>query len=46
MDGKGRAIDNVLIERLWRSVKTEYVHINPAMEALNFTKHEEVHGVL
>lgn len=30
MDGKGRAIDNVFIERLWRSVKTEYVHINPA----------------
>jgi putative transposase len=23
MDGKGRAIDNVMIERLWRSVKYE-----------------------
>jgi putative transposase len=29
MDGKGRAIDNVFIERLWRSVKYEhsYLHV-------------------
>lgn len=27
MDGKGRWIDNVLIERLWRSEK--YEHVNP-----------------
>ena len=30
MDGKGRAIDNVFIERLWRSLKYEYVYLNPA----------------
>jgi putative transposase len=30
MDGKGRAIDNVFIERLWRSVKYEYAYLNPA----------------
>ena len=30
MDGKGRAIDNVFIERLWRSVKWEHVYIKPA----------------
>jgi len=29
MDGKGRAIDNVFIERFWRSIKQEYVYINP-----------------
>ena len=31
MDGKGRALDNIFIERLWRSVKYEYVylHIQP-----------------
>lgn len=29
MDGKGRAIDNVFIERLWRSVKYEEVYLNP-----------------
>lgn len=28
MDGKGRAIDNVFIERLWRSVKYELVYLN------------------
>jgi putative transposase len=28
MDGKGRAIDNVYIERLWRSVKYEHVYLN------------------
>lgn len=30
MDGKGRALDNIFIERLWRSVKYDYVYINPA----------------
>jgi putative transposase len=29
MDGKGRALDNVFIERLWRSVKQEYVYLYP-----------------
>ncbi len=28
MDGKGRWIDNVFIERLWRSVKYEEVYLN------------------
>jgi putative transposase len=27
MDGKGRALDNVLTERLWRSVKYEEVYL-------------------
>jgi putative transposase len=30
MDGKGRVIDNIFIERLWRSVKYDYVYIHPA----------------
>jgi putative transposase len=29
MDGRGRALDNIFIERLWRSVKQEYVYLNP-----------------
>ena len=29
MDGKGMAIDNVFIERLWRSVKYESIYLNP-----------------
>jgi len=28
MDGKGRAIDNIFIERLWRSVKYECVYLH------------------
>jgi putative transposase len=27
MDGKGRALDNVFVERLWRTVKYEEVYI-------------------
>jgi putative transposase len=27
MDGKGRALDNIYIERLWRSVKYEHVYL-------------------
>lgn len=27
MDGKGRALDNVFVERLWRSVKLEEVYL-------------------
>lgn len=34
MDGKGRAIDNVFIERLWRSLKYEHVYLNPAEDGL------------
>ena len=30
MDGKGRALDNIYIERLWRTVKRDYVYLNPA----------------
>jgi len=28
MDSRGRALDNVFIERLWRSLKYEYVYLN------------------
>jgi len=28
MDGKGRAMDNIMIERLWRSVKYEEIYLN------------------
>ena len=29
MDGKGRYIDNIFVERLWRSLKYEEVYLNP-----------------
>lgn len=34
MDGKGRALDNIFVERLWRSVKYEHVYIFPADNGL------------
>ena len=34
MDGKGRATDNIFIERLWRSLKYEYVYLNPASDGI------------
>jgi len=34
MDGKGRAIDNIFIERLWRSVKYDYVYIKVPTDGL------------
>ena len=34
MDGKGRAIDNIFIERLWRTVKQDYVYLHPAENGL------------
>lgn len=29
MDGKGRALDNVWIERFWKSIKYNYIYLNP-----------------
>ena len=30
MDGMGRALDNVYIERFWRTLKYQHVYLNPA----------------
>lgn len=30
MDGKGRALDNVWIERFWKSLKYDHIYLNPA----------------
>jgi putative transposase len=53
MDDKGRAIDNIFIERLWRTVKRDYVYLHPAQNGLelyqglavffNFYNHEKHH---
>ena len=29
MDGKGRALGNIYIERFWRSIKQEEIYLNP-----------------
>jgi putative transposase len=34
MDGRGRATDNIYIERFWRTVKYDYVYLQPAESGL------------
>ena len=56
MDGKGRALDNIFTERLWRTVKYEEVHIHDytspreTRQALTryfeFYNHERLHQAL
>lgn len=40
MDGRGRALDNVFIERLWRSVKYELIYLN------DFASGQQLHRAL
>lgn len=56
MDGKGRALDNVFTERLWRSVKYEEVYLKSytsprkarlgISQYLTFYNHERPHQAL
>jgi len=38
MDGKGRAIDNIFIERLWRTVKYEHVYLHVVNDGVQLYK--------
>ena len=38
MDGKGRAIDNIFIERLWRTVKYEHIYLHAYEDGLTLYK--------
>jgi putative transposase len=56
MDGAGRAIDNVFIERLWRTLKYDHIYLNPAdngttcregiSEYLNYYNQDRPHSSL
>jgi len=56
MDGRGRALDNVFVERLWRTVKYEHVYLHdyvrvPELEQglkayFRFYNHERLHQSL
>jgi putative transposase len=56
MDGRGRWMDNVFVERLWRTVKYEhvYIHDHATVRALEtglaeffqFYNHERIHAAL
>lgn len=38
MDGKGRATDNIFIERFWRTIKQDYVYICPPINGVELYK--------
>jgi putative transposase len=38
MDGKGRALDNIFIERFWRTIKYQHIYINPAEDGISLFK--------
>ena len=56
MDGRGRALDNVFVERLWRSVKYEEVYLKDYADGweaaaslgryFNFYRKERLHQAL
>jgi putative transposase len=56
MDGRGRALDNIFVERLWRTVKYEHVHLQEIQtvqeawsglrEFFNFYNNERFHQSL
>ncbi len=41
MDGKGRALDNVFVERLWRSLKYEEIHLRGYVSVVDAHAHLE-----
>ena len=38
MDGKGRALDNVYIERFWKSIKYDYIYLNPCNDGFELAE--------
>jgi len=56
MDGKGRATDNICIERFWRSAKVERIYLNEyntikelksdVSDYINFYNHRRFHQTL
>ena len=35
MDGKGRVLDNVFIERFWRTIKYDKIYLNPPGDGID-----------
>ena len=46
MDGRGRCLDNVFIERLWRSLKCEAVHLRDIADWMRFYNDIRPHSSL
>lgn len=43
MDGNGRALDNVWIERFWKSLKYNYIFLNPAEDGIELFERVQDH---
>lgn len=43
MDGKGRATDNAWIERFWKTLKYNYIYLNPCDDGLELYKGVQDH---
>lgn len=43
MDAKGRALDNIWIERFWKSIKYDYIYLNPADDGLELYEGVQAH---
>ena len=43
MDGKGRATDNAWIERFWKSIKYDYIYLNPCDNGLELFEGVQEH---
>lgn len=43
MDGKGRALDNIWIERFWKSLKYDYLYLNPADDGFEYYEGVQIH---
>jgi putative transposase len=43
MDGKGRATDNVWIERFWKTLKYDYIYLNPCDNGLELFEGVQAH---
>ena len=43
MDGKGRATDNAWIERFWKSIKNDYIYLNPCEDGFELYRGVQSH---
>ena len=43
MDGKGRAMDNIMVERLWRTVKYEEIYLRDYESVKDLKQHLKIY---
>ena len=43
MDGKGRATDNIWIERFWKTIKYNHIYLNPCDNGFELFERVQTH---